>query len=59
MSGPISSSIPEPDRDGLLVGVTPDPAGWESVGFDAPRLGKGRTIERRTDDTEAFPAVLS
>jgi 5-deoxy-glucuronate isomerase len=59
VSGLISSSNPEPDRDGLLVGVTPDSAGWEYVGFEALRLGEGRTVERKTDDTEVCLVVLS
>ncbi len=53
------SSSNEPDRDGLLVGVTPDSAGWEYVGFEVLRLGEGRAVERRTDDTEVCLVVLS
>jgi 5-deoxy-glucuronate isomerase len=59
VSGLILTSNDEPDRDGLLVGVTPDSAGWEYIGFQVLRLAKGRTVERRTEDTEVCLVVLS
>ncbi|MGH3148743.1 MAG: 5-deoxy-glucuronate isomerase [Rubrobacter sp.] len=59
MSRLISTSNPEPDRDGLLVRVTPDSAGWDFVGFEVLRLGEGRTVARRTEDTEVCLVVLS
>jgi 5-deoxy-glucuronate isomerase len=48
-----------PDRDGSVVKVTPESAGWEYVGFEVLRLADGRTVERRADAVEVCLVVLS
>jgi 5-deoxy-glucuronate isomerase len=55
----IVSSKKEPDPDGSVVRVTPESAGWEYVGFEVFRLGRGRTLERDTGNEEVCLVVLS
>ncbi|MCI1775467.1 MAG: 5-deoxy-glucuronate isomerase [Paenibacillus lautus] len=48
-----------PDRDGCVLSITPQTAGWEYVGFQVFRLSEGRTLIRATGDQEAALVLLS
>jgi 5-deoxy-glucuronate isomerase len=55
----VVSSKKEPDADGTVVKVTPESAGWEYVGFEVFRMGKGEISERDTGNEEVCLVVLS
>jgi 5-deoxy-glucuronate isomerase len=57
--GLLVASNVTPDRDGRLVRITPESAGWRHVGFEALRLRAGQQIERRTVAEEACAVILS
>jgi 5-deoxy-glucuronate isomerase len=48
-----------PDREGCLVRVTPQSAGWRYVGFEAYRLARGTRLERETGEREVCLVLLS
>lgn len=48
----------EPDRDGAVLSVTPESAGWSYVGFEVVRLNAGQTHRRETGDREACLVLL-
>ncbi|VTR59620.1 5-deoxy-glucuronate isomerase [Actinobacillus pleuropneumoniae] len=48
-----------PDRDGCVLSITPQTAGWEYVGFQVFRLSEGQTLIRATGDQEAALVLLS
>lgn len=48
-----------PDRDGCVLSITPQTAGWEYVGFQVFRLSEGQTLSRATGDQEAALVLLS
>lgn len=48
-----------PDRDGCVVRITPESAGWRYVGFEVYRLRKGAQVETVTQDRELCLVVLS
>lgn len=48
-----------PDRDGCVLSITPESAGWEYVGFEVYRLSEGQTLSRETGDKEAALVLLS
>lgn len=48
-----------PDRDGCVLSITPQTAGWEYVGFQVFRLSEGQTLSRTTGDQEAALVLLS
>jgi 5-deoxy-glucuronate isomerase len=52
-------ALTTPDRDGAMVSVTPESAGWEHVGFEVYRLAGGVTVERETAGREVCVVVLS
>jgi 5-deoxy-glucuronate isomerase len=58
-SGLLVPSRHAPDRDGLLVSITPETAGWSYVGFEVFRLARGAAISRPTEGREACVVVLS
>jgi 5-deoxy-glucuronate isomerase len=47
-----------PDRDGSVLRVTPESAGWEYVGFEVLRLADGETVERQTGGVEVCLVLL-
>ncbi|WDH80872.1 5-deoxy-glucuronate isomerase [Paenibacillus urinalis] len=49
----------EPDKDGCIVAVTPEMAGWKYVGFEVYQLQVGDTLPRFTDGNEACLVILS
>jgi 5-deoxy-glucuronate isomerase len=49
----------QPDRDGSLLKITPQSAGWEYVGFEVLRLEAGRSVDRRTENEEVCLVPLS
>jgi 5-deoxy-glucuronate isomerase len=53
------ASKKEPDASGSVVKITPEPAGWEYVGFEVLRLGSDQTAERRADREEVCLVSLS
>jgi 5-deoxy-glucuronate isomerase len=48
-----------PAKNGLLVSVTPQTAGWRYVGFEVYRLTRGTSLEFPTDGREACVVVLT
>ena len=48
-----------PDRDGSLIKVTPETAGWEYVGFEVLGLEAGRSVSRSTGSEEVCLVPLS
>ncbi len=52
MANLIVSSNKEPEADGRVAKVSPDPAGWEHLGFEVLRLGEGEAVERETGDED-------
>ena len=48
-----------PDRDGALIRVTPESAGWEYVGFEVLRMEAGRSANRHTGGDEVCLVPLS
>ena len=55
----LATSNDKPDRDGSLIKVTPESAGWEYVGFEVLRLEAGRSASRRTGGEEVCLIPLS
>jgi 5-deoxy-glucuronate isomerase len=53
------TSNDQPDRDGSLIKVTPESAGWEYVGFEVLRLEAGRSVSRSTGSEEVCLLPLS
>lgn len=49
----------EPDKDGCIVAVTPETAGWKYVGFEVYQLQAGDTLSRFTDGNEACLVLLT
>src|ERR687897_346960 len=49
----------QPDRDGSLIKVTPQSAGWEYVGFEVLALEAGRSVSRGTGSDEVCLVPLS
>lgn len=49
----------EPDKDGRILAVTPESAGWKYVGFEVYRLQAGDTLSRVTDGNEACLVLLT
>ena len=49
----------QPDRDGALIKVTPESAGWEYVGFEVLRIEAGRSANRHTGSDEVCLVPLS
>lgn len=47
-----------PDRDGRVIHVTPQSAGWTYVGFDLYRLGPGQTAAGGESDREACLVIV-
>jgi 5-deoxy-D-glucuronate isomerase len=43
----LATSDGQPDRDGTLIKVTPESAGWKYVGFEVLRLEAGRSASRQ------------
>ena len=48
-----------PDRDGQVLSVTPESAGWRYVGFEVFRLQPGQELQRSTGDREVCAVILS
>lgn len=59
MSKLLLHSAKEPGKDGSLVKVTPESAGWDHVGFEVLKLAAGETVERETGGEEVCLVVLS
>ncbi|MEF3303838.1 5-deoxy-glucuronate isomerase [Paenibacillus sp. GYB003] len=47
-----------PDREGAVLAVTPESAGWTYVGFELVRLSAGQSIRRDTGGREACLVLL-
>lgn len=47
-----------PDESGLVHRVTPESAGWDSVGFETYRLAPGQVHEAATGDNEACLVII-
>ena len=45
----------QPDRDGALIKVTPESAGWEYVGFEVLRIEAGRSANRHYRERRGVP----
>jgi 5-deoxy-glucuronate isomerase len=48
-----------PDKDGRLLSITPESAGWTYVGFEVVRLNEGQTLRRVTGEREVCLVLLS
>ncbi|WP_159881264.1 5-deoxy-glucuronate isomerase [Paenibacillus puerhi] len=48
-----------PDREGVVLSVTPESAGWTYVGFQVIRLEEGQELIRDTGDQENCLVLLS
>jgi 5-deoxy-glucuronate isomerase len=55
----LATSDDQPDRDGTLIRVTPESAGWEYVGFEVLRLEARRSVSRHTGGNEVCLVPLS
>jgi 5-deoxy-glucuronate isomerase len=55
----LATSDDKPDRDGSLLKITPQSAGWEYVGFEVLRLEAGKSVTRRTGNEEVCLVPLS
>ena len=49
----------QPDRDGALIKITPESAGWEYVGFEVLRIEAGRSANRHSGSDEVCLVPLS
>ncbi|WP_199425834.1 5-deoxy-glucuronate isomerase [Thermaerobacillus caldiproteolyticus] len=49
----------QPNQEGNVLGVTPESAGWEYIGFEVYALQKGRTLRKETGNQEACLVLLS
>ncbi|MCY7616854.1 5-deoxy-glucuronate isomerase [Bacillus pumilus] len=47
------------DKEGKVLSITPESAGWEYIGFDVYTLSKGETLHRKTGDREVCLVILS
>ena len=52
-----AAAIP-PGQSGVLLSVTPEEAGWDTLGFTARRLVEGEVLQGTTGDHEAAIVVL-
>ena len=59
MSKLLLHSAKEPDKNGSLVKVTPESAGWDHVGFEVLKLAAGGSIQRETGGEEVCLVALS
>jgi 5-deoxy-glucuronate isomerase len=48
-----------PDREGRVLSVTPESAGWRYVGFEVFHLASGQRLERSTGDREHCAVMLA
>src|SRR5690625_1677895 len=48
-----------PDKDGNVIRITPESAGWEYVGFEVYKLKQGETFTKETGDNEVAIVLLS
>lgn len=55
----VVASAAAPGRDGRLVSVTPESAGWSYVGFDVYRLEAGMRVEVDTAGREVCAVMLA
>jgi 5-deoxy-glucuronate isomerase len=51
------AAVPQ-DRSGVLIAVTPEEAGWDTIGFSVRRLAAGDVWQERAEDNEAAIVVL-
>jgi 5-deoxy-glucuronate isomerase len=49
----------EPDRDGRVIAITPESAGWRHVGFEVFKLRPGQTLTRPTGDREVCLVLVT
>ena len=49
----------DPDRDGIVIEITPQSAGWSHVGFKVARLDRGQVCEGGDADRETCLVVLA
>lgn len=49
----------EADREGKIIDITPESAGWEYVGFQVYSLSKGKTLNKETGKNEICLVLLS
>ncbi|MFD0693704.1 5-deoxy-glucuronate isomerase [Paenibacillus sp. GCM10027628] len=59
MSKLIVSPDVQPDKEGRMLAVTPESAGWRYIGFETVRLNEGQVIHRETDDNEVCLVLIS
>lgn len=59
MSSLIVKPEQTPDRDGVVLTVTPESAGWKHVGFQVVRLSEGQSLRKETGDNEVCLVLLS
>ncbi len=48
-----------PDREGVVLNITPESAQWDYVGFQVVRLAEGQTLRRETGSMEVCLVLLS
>ncbi|OMF26713.1 5-deoxy-glucuronate isomerase [Paenibacillus sp. FSL H8-0548] len=48
-----------PNKDGIVLAVSPESAGWQYVGFEVAKLEVGQKLERVTGDLEYCLVLLS
>lgn len=48
-----------PDKDGRILSVTPESAGWRYVGFEVYRLEPGQRLSRQSGEREVCAVMLS
>ena len=47
------------DKEGKVLSITPESAGWKYVGFDVYKLKEGQVVEKETLDQETVIVVVS
>ncbi|MFB5193518.1 5-deoxy-glucuronate isomerase [Neobacillus sp. KR4-4] len=47
------------DKNGKVISVTPESAGWKYVGFEVYKLKEGQTLENKTLDQETVIVLVS
>ncbi|MBW5445555.1 5-deoxy-glucuronate isomerase [Cohnella sp. CFH 77786] len=58
MSNLIVAPERHPDKDGRVLSITPESAGWTYVGFEVVRLAEGQTLSRETGEREVCLVLI-
>lgn len=59
MTNLIVKPLNHSDKDGSILSITPESAGWTYVGFEVLHLKEGAQLERKTENREVCLVLLS